>query len=200
MQVHNMAQGTPEWFSVRKGIPTASRFKDVLAKGEGKTRGSYLSFLAGEIITGEPGESFKSEAMDRGHAMEPVAREYYAKEMGVETEAIGFITNGRKGGSPDSLIGKNGLLEIKTCKPNVLIEHLRKDKFPAEHILQCMGNLWVAEREWIDIICFWPGMPALIKRMTRDDALIGKLNREVNQFNDDLDLLVDRIKSYKTNL
>lgn len=200
MHIHNMPQGSPEWFAARRGIPTASKFKDVLAKGEGKTRSSYLSFLAAEIITNEPGESYKSEAMDRGHVMEPMARDYYEQEMGITTQSIGFITNGRKGGSPDSLVGQDGLLEIKTCKPSVLIELLRKDQFPPEHRLQCQGNLWIAERDYIDILCFWPKMPSLIKRMYREESLIGKLRSEINQFNDDLDALVERIRSYRVSL
>lgn len=200
MQIHNMPQGSPDWFAARRGIPTASKFKDVLAKGEGKTRLSYLSFLAAEIITGEPGESYKSQDMERGHVMEPMARDYYATAMDVIPDGVGFITNGRKGGSPDSLIGRDGLLEIKTCKPSVLIELLRKDQFPPEHRLQCQGNLWIAERDYIDIICFWPKMPALIKRMYREEGLIGKLRSEINQFNDDLDALVERIRGYQVNL
>lgn len=195
-----MPQGSPEWFAARRGIPTASKFKDVLAKGEGKTRASYLSFLAGEIITGEPGETYKSPDMERGHVMEPMARYHYEQAMGVTADIVGFITNGRKGGSPDSLVGQDGLLEIKTCKPNVLIELLRKDQFPPEHRLQCQGNLWIAEREYIDVICFWPKMPSLIKRMYREEGLIGKLRSEINQFNDDLDALVERIRSYQVSL
>ena len=50
IEIINCDQGTPEWFAARVGIPTASRFSDILAKGEGKTRGRYLRDLAAEII------------------------------------------------------------------------------------------------------------------------------------------------------
>ena len=39
----NIEQGTAEWMALRLGIPTASAFSAVLAKGEGKTRKAYLS-------------------------------------------------------------------------------------------------------------------------------------------------------------
>ena len=43
-------QGTPDWFECRRGIPTASKFATVMAKGEGKTRSEYMRKLAGEIL------------------------------------------------------------------------------------------------------------------------------------------------------
>ena len=36
MQVHDMQQGTPEWFEIRRGLPTSSKFATVMAKGAGK--------------------------------------------------------------------------------------------------------------------------------------------------------------------
>jgi hypothetical protein len=200
MQIHNMPQGTPEWFEVRKGIPTASKFKDILAQGKGLMRASYMSFLAGEIVSGDPGETYKNADMERGHAMEPDAREMYAFIVETEPETVGFITNGQKGGSPDSLIRANGLLEIKTCKPSVLVELIRKDQFPPEHKAQCQGNLWVAEREWIDIICYWPKMPALIKRAYRDEHFIKQLADEVDLFNEDLAAYVADVRAKGVNM
>jgi hypothetical protein len=193
-----MPQGSPEWFEARRGIPTASNFSKILAKGEGKTRMSYMVQLAGEIITGEPADTYKSADMERGNAMEPEARDFYAFINEVEPQLVGFITNGAKGGSPDALIGNDGALEIKTCKPSVLIDLLRKDQYPPEHKAQGQGNIWVAERDWIDIECFWPKMPTLIKRAYRDDAYIKTLAEEVDRFNNDLTDLVEKIRRYET--
>jgi hypothetical protein len=200
MQVHNMPQGTPEWFEVRRGIPTASKFKDVMAKGKGLTRASYMKFLAGEIITGEPGETYKNADMERGHLMEPDARALYAFVTDSAPEQVGFITNGKKGGSPDSLIGNNGLLEIKTNKPSVLGDYLDADEFPSEYKAQCQGNLWIAEREWIDIICYWPKFPSLIKRAYRDEHFIKQMADEIELFNEDLAAMVARWRNYETKV
>ena len=39
VEIIDCVQGSPEWFQARLGIPTASCFKDVQAKGEGKGKG-----------------------------------------------------------------------------------------------------------------------------------------------------------------
>lgn len=198
IQILNCAQGTEEWHLARAGVPTASKFATVMAKGEGKTRSKYMRQLAGEIITGKPMESFSNAHTDRGHVMEPEARELYAFATDTAPEQVGFIRNGPKGCSPDSLIGDNGMLEIKTKLPDLLIECLERDEFPSEHRAQCQGALWVAEREWIDIVVYWPEMPVFIKRAHRDDEYITKLSGEIDRFNDELAALVERIRNYGT--
>lgn len=194
IQVHNMPQGTPEWFSARRGLPTASQFATIMAKGragaDSKTRKTYLYKLAGEIITGEPMDSFTNHHMARGHEMEPEAREMYAFLRDAEPEQVGFIVNGAKGCSPDSLIGKDGMLEIKTKLPHLMLEVHESGGFPSEHAAQCQGQLWVAEREWVDLICYWPKMPPFIQRAYRDEELIKQISAAVDQFNDELNTLV----------
>lgn len=194
IQVHDMPQGTLEWHAVRLGIPTASQFATVMAKGKGgepsKTRLTYLYKLAGERLTGEPMDNFSNHHMERGHEMEPQAREFYAFLRDAEPEQVGFITNGPKGCSPDSLIGSDGMLEIKTKLPYLLIAAHESDGFPSEHLAQCQGQLWVAEREWVDLICYWPRMQPLIVRATRDEVFIKRLADAVDQFNDELATLI----------
>lgn len=196
IQILNCVQGTEEWHLARAGVPTASKFATVMAKGEGKTRSKYMRQLAGEIITGKPMESFSNAHTDRGHVMEPEARELYAFATDTSPEQVGFIRNGPKGCSPDSLIGDSGMLEIKTKLPDLLIECLERDEFPSEHRAQCQGALWVAEREWIDIVVYWPAMPVFIKRAHRDEEYISKLSSEIDRFNDELAALVERIRNY----
>ncbi len=152
--------------------------------------------LAGEIITGKPADTYKNADMDRGNAMEAQARAHYALMSDAELTKVGFIRNGRVGCSPDDLVGTNGLAEYKTQIPDLLIETLLRDAFPTEHRAQCQGNLWVAEREWIDITVFWPGMPAFMKRAHRDEAYIRNLSIEVEMFNAELDALVEKIRRY----
>lgn len=194
MQIHEIEQNTPEWLALRMGLPTASQFATIMAKGrsggDSKTRQTYLYKLAGEILTGEPMDNFSNAHMERGHEMEPEARSYYAFMSDVEPQQVGFITNGPKGCSPDSLIGCDGMLEIKTKLPHLMMAVLEADTFPAEHRAQCQGQLWVAEREWVDLTCYWPKMPPFIKRAYRDDAYIAEIAAAVDQFNDELAALV----------
>ncbi len=94
------------------------------------------------------------------------------------------------------MIGNDGLLEIKTKLPHLMIETILRGEFPAEHKAQCQGQLWIAGREWIDIAVYWPGMPIFITRAHRDDAYIRELSDAVAVFNAELDLTVERIRSY----
>lgn len=198
IQIFNCDQGTEEWHLARAGIPTASKFATVMAKGEGKTRTKYMRQLAGEVITGRPMEGYSNAHMDRGHEMEPEARELYAFATDTAPEQVGFIRNGEKGCSPDSLIGTNGMLEIKSKLPDLVIECWDRGDFPPEHKAQCQGALWVAEREWIDIVVYWPAMPVFIKRAYRDEPYIAEMSKAVDQFNDELAAMVERVRAYGT--
>lgn len=200
LQILTCEQGTQEWHEARAGIPTASMFATVLASGrnggESKTRAKYMRQLAGEIITGKPMESYSNAHMERGHVMEPDARDYYAFVTGTQPEQVGFIRNGQKGCSPDSLVGTNGMLEIKTKLPDLLIECWERGTFPPEHMAQCQGALWVAEREWLDLVVYWPGMQAFESRAYRNEAYIASLSSAVDKFNDELAAMVERVRGY----
>lgn len=197
IEIMEMEQGGDEWKAARLGIPTASRFKDVLAKGEGKMRKTYMLKLAGEILTGEPMDSFNNIHMERGKVMEDDARQMYSfLNDKANLQRVGFVKNGVKGCSPDSMIDTDGMLEIKTELPHLLIDTIVSDNFPAEHKAQCQGGLWIAEREWIDIAIYWPKLPLFVKRAYRDEGYITNLSGAVAIFNEELAALVEKIKSY----
>lgn len=193
-------QGTDAWFRARMGIPTASEFSTVMASGKGggesKTRRTYMLKLAGEIITGELSEQFSNAHTERGKLMEPEARDYYALMQDVDPQPIGFVRNGQKGCSPDSFIGSDGMLEIKTALPHILADIILKDEFPPEHKAQCQGALWVCEREWIDLVVYWPRMPRFIKRAYRDNSYVANLSAAVDKFNDELAGTVETLRRY----
>jgi len=192
--LRDIEQGTDAWLRARLGVPTASNFSAILARGEGKTRRSYMMKLASEIITGEVGESFSTPAMDRGKVMEAEARELYAFLQDEPLEQVGFVLNGNRGASPDSLVGRNGGLEIKTQRGDLLAETLLKGDFPPEHKAQVQGNLLVCERDWWDLIVFWPRMPLFRCRVARDEPYLKRLDDEINRFSDELQGVVERLR------
>lgn len=196
MEIFDCEQNSDVWLQARMGIPTASAFSHVLAKGEGLTRATYLNKLAGEIITGKPMKGFSNDDTERGHDLEPEARDLYCFQSGAELRRVGFIRNGRAGCSPDSLIGEDGGLEIKTTEPHLLIDLIRKDDFPPKHKAQVQGTLWLTGRAWWDIAIYWPGMPLFVKRATPDAAYIAKLAEAVAAFNIELDQVVKMVRLY----
>lgn len=200
IEIIDCIQNTPEWMRARLGLPTASEFGTVLAKGksgaESQTRSRYLRTLAAEIITGEPGEHFETDAMRRGHEMEAEARKFYSFIHDADPQLVGFVRNGQTGCSPDALLGNDGLLEVKTKRGDILIDVLLKDDIPPEHKAQIQGALWVTEREWCDLACYWPGLPLFVKRAYRDEPYITELCVAVSRFNEELAEIVERVRRY----
>lgn len=195
LEIIDCEQGSLDWHRARLGIPTASRFADILAKGDGKMRARYLRDLAGEIYTGEPDtDGFTNAHMERGKLWEADAREHYAFTNDVEPQQVGFIRNGRAGASPDSLIGEAGGLEIKTALRHIQIERLQRGGMPTEHKAQVQGCLWITGREWWDFMSYAPGLPPLIVRVPRDEAYIDQLTKAVDAFNEELDALVASLR------
>lgn len=192
LEIFDCEQGTAEWFEARRGIVTASRFSDVLAKGQGITRRKYLLTLAGEAITGECAESFSNAHMERGHAMEADARNLYAFAQDVEPEIVGFMRRGRAGCSPDSLVGDRGMLEIKSKLPHLQLDVLEKGKLPSEHVAQVQGQMWIAGRDWCDFVSYWPRLPLFCIRVERDDKYIETLSQAVADFVGELDTYIER--------
>ena len=203
LEIIDCEQGSPEWFKVRAGCVTASEFSTVMAKGkngtDSKTRRTYMLKLIGEIMTGEPCESYTNKHMERGKEMEAEARDYYAFMTDLEPVRVGFLKNGRIGCSPDSLIGDDGMHEIKTRLPHLHLEALLAGELPPEHKAQCQGGLWIAEREWIDFQSYWPKLPPFIKRVYRDEKYIADMSKAVNDFIAELDELMAKITGADKN-
>lgn len=190
-------QGSSEWFAARLGIPTASNFQAILAHGDGREK--LLWQLAGERMTGEIAETYSNEDMERGRRLEPLIRRDYEIERGVEVERIGFLRRGKCGASTDGLVGDDGIVEFKSCKPTVLIPMIERPidrlKFPKQYYAQCQGGLMVSGRQWCDLMVFWhPKMPHLLVRTERDESYIDELRKAIDVFDLELRRLVQRLE------
>lgn len=197
MNIIECEQGSDAWFQARLGIPTASEFSTVLAKGrnggESKERRTYMLKLIGERITGEPAESYTNAHMERGKIMEEEARNAYVFMHDAEPKLIGFIRNGDKGCSPDSILGNDGLLEIKTKLPHLQLDVLLNKQMPSQHLAQVQGQLWVAEREWCDFVSYWPKLPLFVQRIYRNEDYIKSLAAAVDDFLNEMTSLQGKI-------
>ncbi len=205
MRVITADQGTEEWKQARVGVPSGSKFSDIMAKGGGATRATYLTALALERITGVREEFKTTFAMDQGTEREPFARLAYEAHTGQLVEEIGFCMHDtlQVGVSPDGLVGKDGMTEYKCPMPKTHLEYLRLEpgKCPTAYRWQVQGQLWVAEREWCDFVSYNPDFPEnaqlIIRRVMRDEKAIKELETEVVKFLDDIEREVEFIKSYK---
>lgn len=195
-EIVDVEQGTPEWHQARLGIPTASMFKTVMASGkqggESLTRRKYMLELAGERLTKTPRESYSNDHMERGKEQEPAALAQYEFDTDQTVQRVGFIRLGRTGCSPDGLVGKDGMVEFKSVLPHILIDIHLRGRVPPEHLPQCYGNMWIADRQWIDFVAYCPGLPSYRQRMPRGgtETYINEIAGAVGVFNRELDDVV----------
>lgn len=199
-------QRSPEWFEARLGMPSASKYNDIMSKtrsGYSASRKNYAAELVTERLTGNPTESFTSAAMQWGTDNEPVARLQYGLTTGLDAEETGFWIHDDifTGASPDGLIGEDGVLEIKCPNTATHIDTLQSKKVPRQYVAQVQGQMWVTGRQWCDFVSFDPRLPdnaqMIVIRVERDEAYIQELELEITNFLKEVDSLVEFVNSYK---
>lgn len=200
MLISQNEQKSSAWFEERIGLPTASNFK-LIVTTKGKRSASaekYKYQLASEIIKNQKTETYCSADMLRGIALESEARELYELIKNVEVQEVGLCWENefkKWGASPDGLVGDDGLIEIKCCKDEKVLESIDKDKLPdAYSSQQVQGQLMVSGRLWCDVWIYAQGLPSYCKRIMRDDDFITLLKAELILFCAELGLFVEKIK------
>lgn len=200
-----IAQGAPEWFAVRAGRFTGSRFADLMARtksGPSASRANLLATLAVERITGMCVDTYSNAAMQRGTELEPVARAAYEAHIGDLVQEVAWVPHpdlDYVGISPDALVGDDGLAEFK-C-PSSMAKHLdalRSGSHAVEYRWQLQGQLWVTGRQWVDAVSFdprWPeGLQLAITRVERDELAIDELRAECSKAEQELQRIVDELR------
>lgn len=142
MIIHDVIQGSAEWFALRRAKVTGTRFSKVFSADDLK----LIDLLIAEEVSQEvEDEGYKSEEMLRGEEYEPLARDTYAKQIGKDIDIHGFITSEKYswlGYSPDGLIKGDGELiyregiEIKSPSTHTHVRYIRMDQIPNEHKYQ----------------------------------------------------------------
>lgn len=199
MRIINCEQRSDEWYQVRCGRPTASRFAEIVTStGErSKQRTKYLYQLAGEAATGVLRQSYRSASMDRGAELEDEARLMYEAVTDYTVIQVGFCLSDCEthGASPDGLIeGEQGCLEIKCPEVDTHIEYLLAGKLPTKYIQQVQGQMMVTGAQWCDFVSYFPGLNPLIVRVERNERFIGILRNSLIEFCAELNELVTKIK------
>ena len=191
-----MKQGTYEWFSARLGKVTASNVDNVIVKvknGESVYKRKYRTQLITEILTGKPINIFVNEAMKWGTDHEDEARNFYMEKRGllkdIDVKEVGFIDHSTvkmSGASPDGLVGKDGLIEIKCPQPMTHTDFLISKRINKKHIHQMQWQMACTGKKWCDYVCYHPDFPAaqkmLVIRVERDNDLINRLEKDIQDF------------------
>jgi len=195
----DVEQGSDEWLEARRGKVTASMFAAATAKGEGKTKHTYLCKLLAERLTGNLVENYTNSKFDWGKEQEAAARAMYSFETGLKVTQVGFVKSGENiGCSPDGLVDDDGLIQIKCPDSHTHISYLLKKTVPTAYLKQIQGEMWVTGRAWSDFLSFDPRnhfKDIFIVRVQRDDEFIRKLAAGVNEFVEELLRQEDIIKN-----
>jgi len=189
MVIYDVEQGTPEWYAVKAGIPSASEFDKIITAGgqPSKQQHAYQSRLLAEKMLGRCIEGFaKTPWMDRGNELEAEAADFYSMSKSLELKKVGFITNDRKtlGCSPDRIVGEDGLVELKCPAHHTHVDYLEDPlALKKDYHVQVQGQLLVTARKWADLVSYCPEMPPVIVRVEADTAFQIALKRMIDEFN-----------------
>lgn len=195
MIILDCEQNSPEWFKARAGIPTSSSFNKIVdSKGKrSKQRGKYLYECAGEVVSGEPKDTYNNANMDRGHEREDESRKTYEFIKSATVEQVGFCYFDELkafGCSPDGLVGEDGVFETKDALSHVHLDRLENGWSGSPYIQQVQGSLCVTGRKYCDLVSYSRGFKPLIIRFDRDEPFIRLLKIEIRMFNDDLKTII----------
>lgn len=188
-----VAQGSSEWMQMRCGLLTASEMKLIvtptLKVASNEKERAHLYTLLAQRITGYVEPGYIGDDMLRGHEDEIDAKIKYAENYD-PVEDCGFITNDKWGFkigySPDGLVGREGLIEIKSRKHKfqieTILENVVAETAPVDFLAQVQTGLMVSERCWIDFISYSAGLPMATIRIYPDPVVQGAILQAAEAF------------------
>lgn len=181
----DIEQNTDEWILIKVGKFSASTCADLLM--DKKTAGytELIKKIVEERITGNPSESKKFQGnsfTERGHELEPLARNDYEVRNFCEVKQIGVIELDEWVlCSPDGLIDDNGLYQAKCPIFNTQLEYLETKKVPTNYYKQMQFELFVSGREYNIFNSFHPHLPPVDIIVNRDEVMIAEISRRLEE-------------------
>ena len=194
MKIHKgFAQGSEEWFALRRGRVTASNFSRIITPAKAAYSAqakSYMRDLVVECFCPDFAKFIGNKWTDRGTEMEPEARKAFEQHTGLVTEQVAFVTADKWGHvvgcSPDSLIlNANGFsiagLEIKCPSPFTHAEYIEAGVLLDQYKAQVHGSMAVTGLDQWHFFSYFPGLQPLHLVVTRDDYT-AKIEAAIDQF------------------
>jgi len=151
-KIYKMKQQTEEWFDIKSGKMSSSHSSAIASNGAG------LKTYIQDILMNEyclERDSFESFDMRRGNELEPFARRMYAVEKVVKVGELGWIqSHDMFGCSPDGVVGKDGLIEIKSMNDKNHFDFVLNGKIKSDWVWQMQGAMLVSKRKWCDFVAY----------------------------------------------
>jgi hypothetical protein len=203
MKHHNIQQNTPEWDNLRLGKITASKAHVLYMKKDSKGYQQYRFKLAYERLIGEqmPEKWNGNNETEKGQMAEQYGIDQYEAKTFRKVHEPGFYELDEwVGCSPDGLVGKQGLIEIKA----LVVGNTFREKIltgfaiDIDQYEQCMFQLMVTGRKWVDLIYVPPTEKAKIQiqRIEKDEEYINDMWQRVEAFKQDVQEEMKMLKNY----
>lgn len=188
-----MEQGSKEWLEARRCKLTASEFHIVTSgttAAKERLVDRILKELSGYVFPEINARSLSHGKEYEDHAIGAYELHQLERGKDIEVDKCGLLVHPDYsfiGGSPDGLVGVDGLIEVKNPYNNENHRVTLITGMPAKHRPQCVGNIWVSGREWCDFISHDPHEPHIpnrlyVQRIYRDDDEIALLADQVLNF------------------
>lgn len=204
----HLTDGTanPEWLSLRAGKFTGSDFHQYLGivkKGElSDTAESNLYKKVLESM-GEVFDTPRSEAMERGNELEPIARAEYMGDTFNDVQEVAFVDweNLRAGCSPDGVIyGRSEevkkIIEIK-CPEIKNYLKMAKGKIPPVYMTQMQYNMLITGAKSCDFVIYHPDMRLIVQEINADAEYQAEIVKALELLNTRYDEILEEIKELK---
>jgi exodeoxyribonuclease (lambda-induced) len=136
-QALSNTQRSKEWFKDRYGKFTASEIHKLLGvRGLGETGKTYAIEKAIEQIYGQIEDSYRGADMQRGVELEPLAFAKFQEMHPEATESFMFPYGKHAGASPDGVVGKDAILEIKCPRATKFFKIVADENIDKEYYAQ----------------------------------------------------------------
>lgn len=205
-------QKSEEWMNARKFRITGS----TISAARGKSKFKTVDQMA-EIIRGERQEPV-NESMLRGIKYEDTVRKWYEDKYEIKVKEVGFAfleDHPHIGVSPDGLVGKKGLIEIKcpdklyyplvnrTKKEETFYETDGEYKYPSHiylsHYDQMQTQMAVMERKWCDYLVYSLSENKIYEERIEFDPkywkwLLSEANKFIGEYLKDLSCYIPQVQ------
>lgn len=195
----------PDWLAMRSGKFTGSDFNQympIVKKGElSDTAESNLYKKVLESL-GYEFDSIRSDAMERGNELEPIARAEYIEQTFNDVQEVAFVDweRLRAGCSPDGVIydGESiaKIIEIK-CPEIKNYLRMASGKIPPLYECQMQFNMLITGAKSCDFVIYHPDMRLIVREINADEKIQADIITALEKLNARYDEILKEIKEYK---
>jgi putative phage-type endonuclease len=195
----------PDWLALRAGKFTGSDFNQympIAKKGElSDTAESNLYKKVLESL-GYDFDPIRSEAMERGNDLEPIARQEYIEQTFNDVQEVAFVDweKLRAGCSPDGVIydGETAakIIEIK-CPEIKNYLRMAGGKIPSLYECQMQFNMLITGAKSCDFVIYHPDMRLVVREINADKDYQDQIVIALEKLNTRYNEILEEIKEYK---